>query len=148
MPIIPTATKRYIVNGPTTAGDITFGSVLEVIGPDSWTFHYQKVGKLYFGLYLIRLNGGGQYSLIGDDQASLDLTGIFNTLDHVASLLGLTVNTYYPNSLDINNLAIPGQTQQNPLGSGAGFCVIWNGSNYISTSASNLSTVAVGFLAN
>lgn len=129
------------VNNP---GQITFGSVNNTIGGDNWVVHYQRVGKLYFGLYLTKSNGGGQQSMFGSDQASHDLTPIFDTLDHIASLLGLTVNTYYPTSLDINFFPVPGQMTQQ---AGAGTLVVWTGANYTSAGGT-INNVAVGFLAN
>lgn len=141
----PTASKQYVLPMTFTPGDITFGSVTEVLIGDPWVIHYQKVGNLYFGLYITRASGGGLRALFGDSQATLSLTTIFTTLDHIAALLGKTVNTYYPNTLDINNYAEPGQTQQQL---GAMSAVIWDGATYQDAGSPVMANIAVGFLAN
>ncbi len=96
----PTATKQYVIVGPTSPGDITSGTVTD----GSITIYYSKVGKLYFNLG-VQLAAGdtGQIGL-----ADTDAPPLSDSADRIAFLLGLTVNTiYYLKNLNTDNSRTP-----------------------------------------
>lgn len=113
----PTATKRYITQGPTDAGDITSHTITD----GGNTFEYWKVAKLYFGWRLQATPGGAIGG--GSGQAN-------TSADRFATLLGLTVNTYYTNYINTN----------------IGNTVYYNGANWVNPGSST--EILRGFLAN
>lgn len=132
----PTASKQYVLNqfGPA---DITTGTFVD--GGYTWT--YKKVGNLYFAF--AGVSGGGLHIIIGSDSfaGAFAITNIKDTIDHFASILGVTVNTYYPTDLI---------TGADFTFSGTGLAqgvFAWNGANYVNTNG-NIDFLMAGFLAN
>lgn len=153
----PSATKQYVINQlPTSAGDITFSTFTEVVGIDTWTWTYQKVGKLYFGFWAKSGISGNSVAMIGAPQpgsfSPTALQLVNDSLDHLATLLGLTINTYYPTTtVPLGVDPIPGQLMFTASTSpdikywDTGTSAYLNGSNGGGTAQTYL---AVGFLAN
>ncbi len=72
----PTATQQYIINQlPTNPSQITSGSVSVNFGFGATTLNYFKVGKLYFGLWILSTG------------TNIFLNGDATTIAHVESTL-------------------------------------------------------------
>lgn len=97
----PTSTNQFSVNQlPDNPSQITTGSFTTGVLPglgSTITITYRKVGKLYFGIAIStsagpaivgRVTGGGSIAIV---QA---------TLDDIATFLGVTINTYYLDTLN------------------------------------------------
>lgn len=91
----PTASKQYVLPIQFTSGDVqtlTLNTTLGGFGASTIT--YNKVGNLYFGF--TALTFGGLDILFGSGATGQHtIPGAQASADEIASLLGVTINTYY-----------------------------------------------------
>lgn len=87
-----TASKQYIVEptDPSQIQALTFVTTLGTFG--TTTIKYKKVGNLYFDIWAT--NTGALNFAFGSG-AGGTLSDAEVTLDQIAFLLGVTINTYY-----------------------------------------------------
>lgn len=85
------AFKKFLIGTniiPSNVSTLTASATLGTFG--ACTIHYQKIGNLYFNIWVS--NGGGINFLIGSNSGASDA---HVSMDQIASILGVTVNTYY-----------------------------------------------------
>lgn len=80
------------VTGTITSGTQSI-SIPSPVGAS--TIHYRKVGKLYFDIIILRTTDS-RYYLPGSPTS---INFAHNVIDAVATALGVTVNTYYDNTI-------------------------------------------------
>lgn len=103
----PTATKRYIVQGPQTSGDIQTTTI--VFGFDHIT--YSQVGKLYFNFYFTDHITGEKFPFGGQTLSQATITAT-----KLALIVGGTLNTQYSTLMGI--------------GAGTSVVTLWNGGGF------------------
>lgn len=134
--------KKFKLPTDILPGDITSGSIID----GAFTIYYQKVGKLYFGISVKGAAFGGAKSPIGMQAASISMAPVTDAMDRIASLLGLTVNTYYPSALPAFNSG--SQTAWGLTSPGVEFYQYSAGWGGFASAGGDYVAIGVGFLAN